>query len=200
MSPRNVIVKLEECPKKGSFVLGIDVGTTSVKTCLCHTDSGKIVQPNWLATKASLPDPDRVARANVQDPFKIFHAVQTCVRQYPSTMLSRVARITICGQMHGIVFWRSGRAWDTDGSKIDPRFVSMLYTWQDGRCTSDFINSLPPAPSGIRLASGYGLVTLLWFLRNGPDSIVEKSVPLVSSRTISKVTLVKVFHHIENFL
>ena len=44
--------------------------------------------------------------------------------------------------------------------------VSSLYTWQDNRCDTDFIESLPQPDSHLKLATGYGCATIFWFLKN----------------------------------
>ncbi|KAF0301509.1 Sedoheptulokinase [Amphibalanus amphitrite] len=75
--------------------------------------------------------------------------------------------------MHGCVLWKSGRAWsrkpDTNTYDIDE--VSHLYTWQDTRCTPEFLSSLPAPDSHLGVHSGYGVATLLWFLRHKPQKL-----------------------------
>ena len=51
--------------------------------------------------------------------------------------------------------------------------ASSVYTWQDGRCTADFLSELPVPDSHLRLSSGYGCATLFWFLRNQPEFFNE---------------------------
>ena len=45
------MISNEEIPKTGEFILGLDIGTTSVKACLLHVETKSIVQPVWKATK-----------------------------------------------------------------------------------------------------------------------------------------------------
>ena len=44
--------------------------------------------------------------------------------------------------------------------------VSALYTWQDNRCDTDFIASLPPSRSHLPVHTGYGIATLFWMAKN----------------------------------
>jgi hypothetical protein len=41
----------------------------------------------------------------------------------------------LCGQMHGIVFWKSKQGWELDGEKRIPKVTSNLYTWQVSKIT-----------------------------------------------------------------
>ena len=51
--------------------------------------------------------------------------------------------------------------------------TSPVYTWQDARCSADFLSSLPVPESHLRLSSGYGCATLFWLVKNKPE-ILEK--------------------------
>uniref|UniRef100_A0A6A7G467 Sedoheptulokinase-like n=2 Tax=Hirondellea gigas TaxID=1518452 RepID=A0A6A7G467_9CRUS len=48
---------------------------------------------------------------------------------------------------------------------FETRTVSNLYTWQDSRCSPEFLSSLPVPRSHQALATGYGCATLLWFAK-----------------------------------
>lgn len=49
---------------------------------------------------------------------------------------------------------------------FEPRAVSHLVTWQDGRCSSEFLASLPQPESHLNVASGFGCATIFWLLKN----------------------------------
>ena len=51
--------------------------------------------------------------------------------------------------------------------------TSPIYTWQDSRCTADFLKDLPVPESHLRLSSGYGCATLFWFLKNQPELLKQ---------------------------
>lgn len=79
--------------------------------------------------------------------------------------------IGICGQMHGVLLWanREGeRAWENIelGSgyrfEVNSQRVSALYTWQDSRCDTSFLSTLPEPKSYLQVYSGYGSATLFW--------------------------------------
>ncbi len=39
-----------------------------------------------------------------------------------------------------------------------------MHTWQDGRCSEEFIRGLERPNSTLRVARGYGCATLLWYV------------------------------------
>ena len=87
-----------------------------------------------------------------------------------------MVQVAVCGQMHGVVCWRQGRAWarnTRDQLVVDtcPAHVSSLYTWQDGRCDPGFLASLPCPSSHLGLSTGYGCATIFWLLRHRPEYI-----------------------------
>ena len=119
-----------------------------------------------------------------QDASKLFSALHGCVSRIPHDHLRRVVRISICGQMHGIMFWKQGQGWnwhqglEGQGSKhqqweVD-KSISPVYTWQDARCSEAFLKQIPDPDSHLRLATGYGCATLFWLRKNQPDLISSK--------------------------
>lgn len=72
----------------------------------------------------------------------------------------------ICGQMHGIVLWRSP-AW-TDKFELVNEHISNLVTWQDTRCDHAYLATLPRPDSHLRAYTGYGVNTLLWMTHHEP--------------------------------
>uniref|UniRef100_A0A673B3H2 Sedoheptulokinase n=2 Tax=Sphaeramia orbicularis TaxID=375764 RepID=A0A673B3H2_9TELE len=49
-------------------------------------------------------------------------------------------------------------------------------TWQDGRCDSAFLSTLPPPQSHVSVATGFGCATIFWFLKHRPDFLDSFSV------------------------
>ena len=87
-----------------------------------------------------------MAAGDKQDVAKIYGALHTCISKLPKDQLRRVVHIGVCGQMHGVMLWRSGQAWSRNAREqlgVVGSNVSSLYTWQDGRCSPDFLRTLP---------------------------------------------------------
>lgn len=175
------------------LVLGIDIGTTSVKVCVVDAKTHELIAIHNKDTQANIPS-DQGSDGNKQDVPKIVSVLNTVVAKFPKDLLRRVgitavylvcvnietnirkvSRIGICGQMHGVMLWKNRpRAWEKvereDGSLIRYNVVldrvSSLYTWQDSRCDASFIASLPEPHSHIATCSGFGTATLLWIARH----------------------------------
>ncbi|XP_015262370.1 PREDICTED: sedoheptulokinase [Gekko japonicus] len=152
-------------------VLGIDMGTTSVKVALVEeTDQGPAVIENCTKeTQAQVESQAAGLQGDEQDVRKIIAALNECLLALPRERLQGVCRIGVSGQMHGIVFWKAGQGCKWTGQRFEPEAVSHLITWQDGRCTSSFLSSLPPPRSHLNVATGFGCATIYWYLRNSPD-------------------------------
>ncbi|XP_074641143.1 sedoheptulokinase-like [Tubulanus polymorphus] len=150
------------------YVLGLDLGTTSVKAALVDSVSKKTVHTLSRDTKAAIHS-DLGSLGNEQDPGKIVTALQFCVSGLPKDKLLRVKKIGISGQMHGVVFWKASEGWiQKHSGRYDADKASQLITWQDSRCTPEFLASLPERRSHLRLATGHGCATIFWLNRNDP--------------------------------
>ncbi|KAL0821937.1 hypothetical protein ABMA28_005328 [Loxostege sticticalis] len=158
------------------YILGMDIGTTSVKVCVYDPATKELVAKQNKDTAANIPS-DQGIEGNKQDVPKIVSAVHYCVSRLPRDVLRHVTKIGVCGQMHGVVLWKNG-AWEKvekDNAVI--RFeatrenMSALYTWQDTRCKPEFLDSLPKPNSHLKCFSGYGCATLLWMLKHKPDKL-----------------------------
>lgn len=139
------------------YVIGLDVGTTSLCATAIDARDGAvvrtIVRPNLAAIAGEAPD------ERLQDPDRIVDELQSMLDQWRG-LLPETAAIGISAQMHGILYVDSrGRA------------VSPLYTWQDGRGerpipaqgqsasgTATYRQQLE-ALTGYPVPSGYGLLT-----------------------------------------
>ncbi|XP_053426055.1 sedoheptulokinase [Nycticebus coucang] len=163
-----------------SVTLGIDLGTTSVKAALLGAAPS---DPSEFVVLASCA---RAARAEVaaestaagpqgreQDVSRIIQALSECLAALPRQQLQNVKGIGVSGQMHGVMFWKTGRGceWTEGGptTVFEPRAVSHLVTWQDGRCSSRFLASLPQPESHLNVATGFGCATIFWLLKNCPE-------------------------------
>ncbi len=144
-------------------LLGLDIGTTTVSAVV--VENGKVLSALTLKNGAFLPSANTWEK--IQDPAYIrataCQAVQSLLEQHPD-----VARIGITGQMHGIVYL------DAAGQPVSP-----LYTWQDGRGdqktqTAETYAAALSRITGYPVATGYGLVTHYYNLKNGivPDTAV----------------------------
>ncbi|XP_075053045.1 sedoheptulokinase [Mixophyes fleayi] len=158
--------------EEGSIVLGIDVGTSSVKAVLLEPTSGDVVESETRDTKAGL-ESESGTQVKEQDVGRIISVLNDCLTALPREKLQKVSRIGVSGQMHGIVFWRTNQGchWVNSGNLrvFEPREVSQLITWEDGRCSTDFLSSLPSPRSHLNIASGFGCATIFWYLKNRPD-------------------------------
>jgi len=104
----------------------------------------------------------------------------------PKDLLKNVTKIGLCGQMHGVMLWNPDSAWihaqssPSSDRKTSERYelgkgpISPLYTWQDARCSAEFLEALPKPDSHLRLATGYGCCTLLWKLKNESEESLSQ--------------------------
>lgn len=165
------------------LVLGIDLGTTTVKVVAMRS-SDETIRGSWSReTKASVTS-DAGPLASEQDVSSIMSAVDDCMTEIPTDLASRITKVGVSGQMHGLVMWtkQSGNASDQNSSlssssavckALSCRFteLSNLYTWQDGRCSAEFLSSIPTPESHLRIATGFGCCTLFWLRRHEPGCL-----------------------------
>ncbi|KAK5645342.1 hypothetical protein RI129_006642 [Pyrocoelia pectoralis] len=161
------------------LVLGIDLGTTSVKVCVVNVGTEEVIAKQSKDTQSNIPS-DQGTGGSKQDVPKIIYALNTCIAKLPKDLLRKIARIGICGQMHGVMLWNSGdtKAWERierNGAlvryDIVEQEVSALYTWQDSRCDSVFMKSLPVPQSHLPTYSGYGIATMFWMAKHKPEKL-----------------------------
>uniref|UniRef100_A0A8D9F7G0 Sedoheptulokinase n=1 Tax=Cacopsylla melanoneura TaxID=428564 RepID=A0A8D9F7G0_9HEMI len=153
-----------------SVVLGIDIGTTSVKVCLIDADTREELSSESKDTQSNIPPSGESAPgAHEQNVRKIVSTLYNCLLWLPKEYLRQVKRIGICGQMHGLVLWRHP-AW-TDKFELVNENISNLITWQDTRCDHHYLARLPLPDSHLKAYTGYGINTLLWLLDHQPDAV-----------------------------
>nr|CAI5842589.1 unnamed protein product [Callosobruchus analis] len=161
------------------YNLGIDIGTTSVKVCIVNLSTNEVEAQHVKDTQSNIPS-DTGPSGNKQDVFKIISTLNLCVSKLPKHLLQEVQAIGVCGQMHGIMFWKNednDKAWEiivkdtTIRYDVVPERVSNLYTWQDNRCDSAFLERLPKPDSHLNIASGFGCATMFWMRKHKPEKL-----------------------------
>ncbi|XP_052448259.1 sedoheptulokinase [Carassius gibelio] len=154
------------------FVLGVDLGTTSVKVVLLDARSETVTDRCCVPTHSDISSTSHT-HAKEQDPARIIAALDQCMDALPKDKLKKVKCIGVCGQMHGIVLWKSksGCEWLSKAEivRFIPKDVSQLVTWQDGRCSADFLSSLPKPDSHQSVATGFGCATIFWYMKHRPE-------------------------------
>ncbi|KAI1902899.1 hypothetical protein AGOR_G00021060 [Albula goreensis] len=163
--------------KSDKYVLGMDLGTTSVKVVLLETQSKEVTDSYSLPTRAD--STSTVKHAKEQDLDKIIETLNRCVAALPREKLQNVIKIGVSGQMHGVMFWKAtGCRWGRGdaGHMFWPKDTSRLITWQDGRCSTDFLHSLPRPDSHISVATGFGCATIFWYLRHRHEFLARFAV------------------------
>ncbi|XP_071503527.1 sedoheptulokinase-like [Diadema antillarum] len=168
--------------------LGIDLGTTSVKVSLVDLHSRNLLYVTSRATAARVAGVEDPPKADEQDVRKILGTVAACLVSLQELWIAnnvshKIRRIGVTGQMHGVVLWKSGLRIDDFLSPSDSESdnasdhggvgVSHLFTWQDGRCSTEFLASLPPPDSHLKLSTGHGCATLFWLQRHRPEVLRE---------------------------
>ncbi|GAA6066245.1 sedoheptulokinase [Tachysurus ichikawai] len=88
------------------YVLGIDLGTTSVKVVLFDTRLKTVTDCCSLQTNCDVMDETR-GHVKEQDPMRIITTLDQCMRSLPKEKLHDVICIGASGQMHGVLFWKS---------------------------------------------------------------------------------------------
>ncbi|XP_048872877.1 sedoheptulokinase isoform X1 [Brienomyrus brachyistius] len=162
-------------PTPTKYILGMDMGTTSVKVVLLDSHLRKVTDACSLPTTAD--SSNRNGNVMEQDPGKIIDTLNQCMTSLPRDKLRNVTKIGVSGQMHGVMFWKTKTAccWDQGdhGLMFRTKGVSQLITWQDGRCSSDFLSSLPKPDSHLNVTTGFGCATIFWYLQNRLEFLAE---------------------------
>ncbi|KAJ3589635.1 hypothetical protein NHX12_010479 [Muraenolepis orangiensis] len=160
-----------------TYVLGVDVGTTSIKVVLLGQRSEEVAACCSLPTAADMVDHSGL-QSQEQDPGVIIETLNRCVSRLPREKLLHVTSVGVSGQMHGVLFWKAKTGCDWQNREFFVvKDTSRLVTWQDGRCSSHFLSSLPTPNSHLAVATGFGCATIFWYLRNSsPEFLSDFSV------------------------
>ena len=138
--------------------IGIDIGTTTISGIVLDTEKRQVLEARTVQNGSFIKTEHEWER--IQDVDVILDKAENLVKELLACC-PEADVIGLTGQMHGIVYLnRNGR------------HVSPLYTWQDGRgnLSSDGHKPLTEQvmdKTGVFIASGYGLISHLYNLRNG---------------------------------
>ncbi|XP_070699806.1 sedoheptulokinase [Pempheris klunzingeri] len=159
-----------------TYVLGVDLGTTSVKAALVESCSRAVAASHVLSTTSDVPD-DGGIKAKEQDTGRIIDTLNRCMGLLPRGKLRQVRSIGLSGQMHGVLLWKAEGGCDwSNGDSFTAADTSQLITWLDGRCSSHFLSSLPEPDSHVSVATGFGCATILWYMKHRPEFLKEFAV------------------------
>ena len=147
------------------IVYGIDLGTTSISGAAYDTDNNTVLKSETVENDSFITSGNEYER--IQDVnfiiYKARRVLDSLIEEFPQG-----SRIGLTGQMHGILYL------DREGQALGP-----LYTWQDRRGDlplygEESVVEHFAAPEYM-LASGYGLVTHIYNLRQGliPEGAVS---------------------------
>uniref|UniRef100_A0A5K3EVA8 FGGY_N domain-containing protein n=1 Tax=Mesocestoides corti TaxID=53468 RepID=A0A5K3EVA8_MESCO len=166
------------------LILGIDLGTSSLKVALITHDSETRIEASMSKEIASnsghgLNNFSHLCMPNehVQDVGKIFQCLHILLSSISPLLMARVTAISVTGQMHGVMGWLSENLAFSEKSKIEKKKLDVnlagggcgnLITWIDRRCTKEFIDSLPTSTRSEKPCSGFGCASILWQMKNQP--------------------------------
>ncbi|XP_061154664.1 sedoheptulokinase isoform X2 [Syngnathus typhle] len=160
------------------YILGLDVGTTSIKAVLLESESRSVAASQSLPTASDLADSNGIkvsarqtSAAKEQDTGRILETLNQCVGLLPADKLQHVCSIGVSGQMHGVLFWNAESGCDWSRGNF-----SQLITWQDGRCSNSFLSSLPKPDSHLAVATGFGCATIFWYMKHRPEFLKDFTV------------------------
>lgn len=126
-----------------SLCLGIDIGTTSVKLGLLDSFTQKVVLITSKEHNASINCPDDYRCLKIeQSAIDILKTLHYLLSSLDSLLSARVSRIAICGQMHGVVLWNRNLNENFQLFSETLPTLSNLITWEDKRCTQEFLDFL----------------------------------------------------------
>ncbi len=147
-------------------ILGIDIGTTTVTCLILDTEKKQVTRSCTLKNDSFVKGK---SFEKLQDPETIINTVKSAVKEV--CLHATPDAIGITGQMHGILYL------DEKNSPLSP-----LMIWQDERGNEVYQNGETYAQyltrvTGIKAASGFGLTTHFYNLKNGlvPENAVMLS-------------------------
>eukprot|EP00050_Salpingoeca_kvevrii_P021458 m.110917 g.110917 ORF g.110917 m.110917 type:complete len:493 (+) comp9355_c0_seq1:3149-4627(+) len=162
----------------GRPVLGLDIGTTSVKACLLDASGGVLAavaqqhdayraqREFTKAASSTLPEHDH--RRAEQSPRAIADALAVAIAGLPAELRAQVRAVGITGQMHGVLLWQAADPQSTGSPRFEERGLPFL---------------VPPplAPQltsawcscGMQIATGYGCATLAWWAAEEPQILAD---------------------------
>ena len=155
-----------------AYLLGIDIGTSTVKVVLVEKETFHVVQEQSmpLGNHVQVGVPLNAYERPVQT---ILSCIESCISSLERGLLQHVRGIGVCGQMHGCVLWKGGQTflYGRELQCLPVQSCTNLITWQDGRCTAEFVASLPKTCQHIPISAGYGCATLAWLQKFQPQTV-----------------------------
>ena len=138
------------------YVLGLDIGTTTICAVVTGSDSGAIVRSVTLPNDTAITG---LPFEKLQSPMQILRKCRTLVGELCESF--PIGAIGVTGQMHGILYY------DKNGNSVSP-----LYIWQDGSGNQLSPDGLPyaaalSARTGYKTATGFGSCTYYVHARTG---------------------------------
>jgi len=140
------------------ITIGLDAGTTTISGVVYDSATNSVMATRTLPNKGQLRT--QASWQNLQDAGSIMATCETLLEGFRRDF-KNISGIGLSGQMHGIVYV------DKHGKAISP-----MATWQDGRGDQvyqgekTYVDELI-AQSGYHMATGFGLTTHYYNLRNG---------------------------------
>lgn len=156
-----------------SVVLGIDIGTSTVKVILVDQESDEVIQESSHSLGSKHAEVRDIKGACEQTLENIWTSLETCMKSLDTHKLQQVCAIGVCGQMHGCMLWKDSLQPLTCDFSASTELCSNLITWQDSRCSAEFLSSLPPTQQSIQVSAGYGCATLAWLQKHRPHIIQQ---------------------------
>lgn len=167
--------------------MGIDIGTTSIKVSVVSMETRSVICAVTRNTEAiaQLGDVEETRLHSEQDVVKIIEVLDKCLSEINIPQINQVKGIGITGQMHGVMFWSVKTYLPVVGGGVSDETTlqcvvsntihsaSNLITWEDKRCSQDFVKSLPKPDSHLRLAPGFGCLSTLWLAKNRSNYFQE---------------------------
>ena len=159
--------------------LGIDVGTTTVKVCVtndCNKIASNSLEHDALICFGEKRNENLLSGSFYeQDVTAIITTLDKCLCKMRAH-LNDVKKIAVTGQMHGVLLWKKLRSEKEEMyesfsdcfNKTVQRF-STLITWEDKRCSQDFLKTLPASLANCNLHSGFGFASLIWLQQHSND-------------------------------
>ncbi len=157
-----------------SYVLGIDIGTSTIKAVLVDREEGRVSQESFQPLGSKHAEVPFINGAQEREVREIWTHLETCLTGLDSTKLQHVCAVGICGQMHGCVLWKDEAGHlDTDDTTtaLANKNCSNLVTWQDKRCTRSFLSTLPKTRQPVPVSAGYGCATLAWLQQHQRETV-----------------------------
>jgi xylulokinase len=150
-------------------LLGIDLGTSSVKAALVDAATGRLLAAASEEYPIQTPRPGFAE----QDPFDYWRAVVRAVRQVLQATPAQVTAVGLDGQMHGTVLL------DSLGKPLRPAII-----WPDARTVDEPQRLLERVPTwaqiaGTNPAAGFQCATLAWLRRHDPHTLSEAATILL---------------------